>query len=90
MNVVSVELSKESLEFDRFLNGFILTGAPNRRWNNSNDVVHISDSDSDFYGNNIAPSRYYTFPGNNSFKSSFTTLITALPDEKILWYLLLL
>ena len=52
MNDVSVELSKASLEFDRFLNGFILTGALNRRQNNSNDVVHISDSDSD--GNNIA------------------------------------
>ena len=90
MNVVSVELSKESLEFDRFLNGFILTGAPNRRRNHSNDVVHISDSGSDFYGNNIAPYCYYTFLGNNSFKSSFTTPITALPDEKILWYLLLL
>ena len=86
MNVVSVELSKESLEFDRFLNGFILTGAPNRRRNHSNDVVHISDSDSDSDGNNIAPSLL----GNNSFKSSFTTPITALPDEKILWYLLLL
>ena len=85
---MSVEISKVGLEFERFLNWFILTGAPNRRQNNSNDVVHISDSDSD--GNNIAPSRYYTFPGNNSFKSSFTTHITALPHEKILLYLLLL
>ena len=52
MNDVSVELSKVGLEFERFLNWTILTGAPNRRQNNSNDVVHISDSDSD--GNNIA------------------------------------
>ena len=90
MNAVLVELSKDSLEFNIFLNWFILTGAPNRRWNKSNDVVHILDSDSDSDGNNIAPSRYYTFPGNNSLKSSFTTHVTALPHEKILWYLLLL
>ena len=61
MNVVSVELSKESLEFNIFLNWFILTGAPNRRWNNSNDVVHILDSDSDSDGNNIAKYCYYSF-----------------------------
>ena len=59
MNDVSVELSKVSLEFERFLNWTILTGAPNRRQNNSNDVVHISDSDSD--GNNIAKYCYYSF-----------------------------
>ena len=61
MNATSVDLSKASLEFDRFLNWFILTGAPNRRWNNSNDVVHILDSDSDSDGNNIAQSCYYSF-----------------------------
>ena len=59
MNDVSVELSKVGLEFERFLNWTILTGAPNRRQNNSNDVVHISDSDSD--GNNISQSCYYSF-----------------------------
>ena len=61
MNVVSVEISKASFEFDRFLNCFILTGALNRRHNNSSDVVHTLDSDSEFDGNNIAQSRYYTF-----------------------------
>ena len=56
MNVVSVELSKASLEFDRFLKWSILTRAMNGRRNNSNIVVQISDFD--FDGNNIAQSRY--------------------------------
>ena len=56
MNATSVDLSKASLEFDRFLNWFIPTGAMNGRRNNSNIVVQISDFD--FDGNNIAQSRY--------------------------------
>ena len=58
MNAVSVELSKASLEFDRFLNWFILTGAPNGRQMVLISDDSDSDSDSDSDGNNIAQSRH--------------------------------
>uniref|UniRef100_A0A453PG72 Uncharacterized protein n=1 Tax=Aegilops tauschii subsp. strangulata TaxID=200361 RepID=A0A453PG72_AEGTS len=43
------------------------SGASNGRQNNSNDVIHLSDSDSDSDGNNIAQLLINFFPGNSLF-----------------------